>query len=108
MVEYDSLDEVRDFIKSGRMRLVYLSRPDCGVCAAVKAKVIGILEKYAGLEGTYVNMDKIPESAGEYSVFTIPGILLFIDGKEMIREARYVSVEELESRIGRFHSMIYL
>lgn len=106
MNELGSLDEIREFITSGRMRLVYVSRPSCGVCTAVKPKVIDIIEKYGELEGTYVDLDKLPEAAGEFSVFTIPGILLYIDGKEMIREARYVSVEELESRIERYHSFM--
>lgn len=107
MIEFETLDEIKLFISSGRIRVVYLSRPDCGVCTAVKAKVINIIREFPEIEGTYVNMDKIPESAGEYSIFTIPGILVFIDGKEMIREARYVSLEDLEARIRRFYNMIY-
>lgn len=107
MNEFDNLNDIRDFIASGRMRLLYISRPSCGVCTAVKPKVIDIIEKYEGLEGTYVDLDRIPEAAGEFSIFTIPGILLYIDGREMIREARFISIEELESRIDRFHSMIF-
>ncbi|MBB6480550.1 thioredoxin family protein [Spirochaeta isovalerica] len=105
--EFDNLEDVKEFIKSGRMRLVYLSRPACGVCSAIKIKVLEIIGKYPELEGTYVNMDIIPESAGEFSIFTIPGIILYIDGKESIREARYVSIEQLEAQIDRFYHMIF-
>ncbi|MBN2659407.1 MAG: thioredoxin family protein [Spirochaetales bacterium] len=105
--EYKTLQEVKEFINSGRMRIVYLSRPSCGVCTVIKMKVLDIIGKYPELEGTYVNMDIIPESAGEFSIFTIPGIILYIDGKESIREARYVSIEELEGKIDRFYNMIY-
>lgn len=107
MEEFDTLDEVKNFVNSGRMRLLYLSRPACGVCTALKPKIISIIDEFREFKGAYVDMDKIPESAGEYSIFTIPGILVFIDGKEMIREARFVSAEELESRIDRFYHMIY-
>jgi len=89
------------------MRLVYLSRPSCGVCVAIKGKILEIIGKYRELEGVYVNMDEIPESAGEFSIFTIPGILLYVDGRETIREARYVSIEELEEKITRLYNMIY-
>lgn len=101
------LQEVKNFVQEGSMKLLYLSRPECGVCTVVKSKVEKILERYEKLEGMYVNMDEIPQSAGEYSLFTIPGILLYIDGKEMIREARYFSMEELESRIDRFYNLLF-
>lgn len=107
LYEYQTLEEIKDFINSGRMRIVYLSRPSCGVCTAIKAKILHIIEKYPELEGTYVNMDIIPESAGEFSIFTIPGILLYIDGKETIREARYISIEDFEAKIDRFYKMIF-
>jgi len=89
------------------MRIVYLSRPSCGVCVAVKSKILEIIGKYHELEGVDVDMDKIPESAGEFSIFTIPGILLYIDGRESIREARYISIEDFEAKISRLYHMIY-
>lgn len=107
MLEFNTLDDVKQFLKTGRIRLVYLSRPACGVCVAIKPKVSEMLNKYPEAEGVYINMDRIPESAGEFSIFTIPGIIVYVDGKEMIREARYISIEDLTSRIGRFYEMIY-
>ncbi len=107
MTEFNSLEEIKQFIKSGRIRLIYLSRPACGVCTAIKPKVEEILSTYNQMEGCYVNMDSIPESAGEFSIFTIPGILIYIDGRETIREARYISIEELRPQIDRFYNMIY-
>ena len=107
MWEFDTLDDIKQFLQSGRIRLVYLSRPACGVCTAIKPKVIDILGKYPEVKGVYINMDRIPESAGEFSIFTIPGIIVYIDGKEIIREARYISIEDLTSRIDRFYRMIY-
>lgn len=107
MKEFENMEEINKFILSGRMRLLYLSRPDCGVCTVIKPKVEGIIDLFPELEGAYIDMDKLPQSAGEFSIFTIPGILLYIDGKESIREARYISIEDLTSRIERFYEMIY-
>jgi thioredoxin-like negative regulator of GroEL len=107
MQEFENLDEIKNFIHSGRIRLIYLSRPECGVCTAIKPKVINIIDEYPEMEGAYINMDKIPESAGEFSIFTIPGIIVYIDGKEIIREARYISIEDISSRIDRFYGMMY-
>lgn len=107
MLEFNSLEELKTFISSGRIRLIYLSRPACGVCTAIKPKVEEILNKYPHMTGAYVNMDLIPQSAGEFSIFTIPGILVYIDGRETIRQARYISIKDLTSQIDRFYSMLF-
>lgn len=107
MLEFSSLDEVHTFIDSGRMRLVYLSRPECGVCNAIKPKLMEVLNQYPEIQSAYINMDKMPQSAGAFSIFTIPGIILYIDGREMIREARYISIEDIDLRIKRYYEMVF-
>ncbi len=39
--------------------------------------------------------------------FTIPGILLFVEGKESIREARHISVQDIDNRISRYCSLLF-
>ena len=36
------------------------------------------------------------EIAGRYAVFTGPTILLFHNGKEILRESRFISLENIE------------
>jgi len=98
--------EIDDFIKSGDMRLLYLSRPDCGVCVALIPKIEEMIEEFPNLEAGYVDLDTIPEAAGKFSIFTIPGILVFIQGKETIRKARYVSIDELQGEIKRYSDLL--
>ena len=107
MKEFDTIDEYKSFTSSGKMRLLYISRPACGVCTALKPKVMEIVDSYTEIEAAYLNMDKLPESAGEFSIFTIPGILFYIEGKETIREARYISIDDLSSKIDRYHQMMF-
>ena len=87
------------------MVLAYISRPSCGVCTALKPKIEEELSAYPEIVSRYVNLDTIPEAAGHFSVFSLPGILLFVDGKETIREARYVGIDDLFSRIDRVYSL---
>lgn len=105
MTDIASLDELRSIIAEKPFVLAYFSRPECGVCVALKPKVREMVEALEGAEFHYVNLDQYPEAAGEYSIFTIPGILLFVDGKETIREARYVSAEELRQKMQRLHAL---
>jgi len=105
MKSVESLAEIQEHIANEPFVLAYLSRPDCGVCVSLKPKVIEIVEEFSDATAYYVDLDAIPEAAGEYSIFTIPGILVFVDGKESIREARYVSVDQLVDRMERLHAL---
>ena len=107
MQDLETIEEIDEFINSGDIRMVYLSRPSCGVCKALIPKIETMLEDYPEAKPGYVDLDKIPEAAGKFSIFTIPGILVFIQGKESIRKARYVSVDQLSGEIGRYYSLLY-
>ncbi len=106
MKNIESISEIDKFIKSGNFRLLYLSRPACGVCKALIPKVEELVKKFSGMEAVYVDLDNIPEAAGKFSIFTIPGILVFIQGKETIRKARYVSMDELHDEIERYYNLL--
>ena len=102
-----TINEIEKFIESGGMKLLYISRPDCGVCKSLLPRVKMMLRDFPGIEGAYIDLDKLPEASGRFTVFTIPAILLFVEGKETIREARYVSLESLKGRITRYYSLLY-
>jgi thioredoxin-like negative regulator of GroEL len=105
MTDVKSLAELKQTISENPFVLAYFSRPDCGVCTALKPKVQEMVDALDGALSRYVNLDLMPEAAGEYSIFTIPGILLFVDGKETIREARYVSADDLQRQMERIHAL---
>ncbi|WP_342527366.1 thioredoxin family protein [Chryseomicrobium sp. FSL W7-1435] len=54
-----------------------------------------------------VNAEEIPELSGFLSIFTVPVLILFADGKEMMREARFVHVEEFKEKIRKIYEGFY-
>ncbi len=106
MKDIKSIIEIENFIKSGSMRMLYLSRPDCGVCVALIPKLEEMIKEFPELDARYIDLDELPEAAGKYSIFTIPGILVYIQGKETIRKARYVSIDELHGEIKRYNDLL--
>ncbi|MDA3958893.1 co-chaperone YbbN [Oceanispirochaeta sp.] len=107
MIELTELKEIQDLMSSEGFHLFYLSRPACGVCSVVKAKVIEMLQSFPEIKSYYINLDLVPEAAGQFSIFTIPGILLYAEGKEIIREARYLSISDLERQISRPYELAF-
>ncbi len=48
-----------------------------------------------------VDAGEVKNSAGRYLIFTAPVLLLFADGKEVLREARIVHLDLLREKLTR-------
>ncbi|MGL5327640.1 MAG: thioredoxin family protein [Peptostreptococcaceae bacterium] len=100
-------DEIIDLIENYKIVLIYFSGNNCGICKVIKSKVENILKQYPYIVSVEVKTEECIELIAQYNIFTIPGILVYVDKKETIREARYISIEELELKIDRYYNMIY-
>ena len=107
MVTLDSIELIEEAIKKDEMVLVYFGSESCGVCVDLKPKVIGLLEKYPKVKTIYVDMAKSHNIGISYNFFTMPGLLLFVEGKESLREARHISIDDLEMKMSRYYDMIF-
>jgi thioredoxin-like negative regulator of GroEL len=93
-------------VQSAEIVLLYFSRPDCGVCDALRPRIEGMLEDYPGVDSWFVDLDAHPEQSGQFTIFTIPAVVLFVQGRETVRYARYLSVDEVESSVARYYDLL--
>ena len=108
MIELNTLDEIDEFIKNNTIAMIYFSiRRLQMYVVALLPKIEEMLIKFPEIKISKVRVDKFTEAAGQYSIFTLPGILVYIEGKEIIREARFISVEMLEKTIERYYSILF-
>ncbi|MFA7412564.1 MAG: thioredoxin family protein, partial [Tissierellaceae bacterium] len=66
-----------------------------------------LLESYPRIKGAYIDVENHPPLGVSYSIFTIPSIVLFIEGKETLRESRHLSIQELDNKINRYYSLLF-
>lgn len=103
-----SYNEIMQLIQQNEAVLFYCSTPSCGVCKSLKPKVIELVQSYfPNLPMCYVDIDSIPEARGQLSVFSVPAVLVYFKGKELIREARNFGIMELGAKIDRYYSLIF-
>ncbi|MDX9958062.1 MAG: thioredoxin family protein [Clostridia bacterium] len=108
MQDLTSYSELQDKIQNEPAVLFYFSFPACGVCKSLKPKVAALVEEnFPKLRMYYVDIETVPEAAGQLSVFTVPAVLVFFQGKELIREARNFGIQELGGKIDRYYSMLF-
>ena len=107
MIELNTLDEMDDFIKNNLIAMIYFESKNCIVCGALLLKIEEMIIEFPRLKISKVKVDKFTEAAGQFSIFTLPAILVYIEGKETVREARFISVELLEKTIKRYYNILF-
>ena len=107
MQELNTLDEMDEFIKNNTIAMIYFASEGCSVCGVLLPKIEEMITKFPKLKISKVQVDKFMEAAGQYSIFTLPAILVYIEGKEIIREARFISVEILERTLERYYELLF-
>jgi thiol-disulfide isomerase/thioredoxin len=99
--------QVDTLIKKETMVIIYFGGEGCGVCDVIRPKIEELTKDYPKIKTVIVDVEKSIEIASSYSIFTIPAILLFIEGKEVIREARYINVQDIKEKVGRYYAMLF-
>ncbi|MEG0847944.1 MAG: thioredoxin family protein [Niameybacter sp.] len=106
MQQVDTRDEIEEQIKQNELLLLYFTGTACGACEVIKHKVEMILEKYPEVKGIEVNGEQFPQVAMSYGVYALPLMILFVQGKESIREGRNLNLLEFEEKVARYVSML--
>ena len=55
----------------------------------------------------YINLNEAKEISGQLSIFSVPTVLVYFEGKETIRASRNMHIEELREQIDRYYKMIF-
>jgi thioredoxin 1 len=97
-----TLSEIETIISNSPAVMLYFSAPTCNVCHALKPKLFEAVEQNFGqFELVSIDISETPEIASHYSVFAIPTLVVFLDGREFLRKSRHMSVGEVVEEIRR-------
>lgn len=105
---FTTYDEFLQAINEKKAALCYFSHDACNVCKVLKPKVYRLLqEKFPQVEFYYINTKDTPDIAAQNSVFTVPAIIQFFEGKEGFRKSRNISIGDLADELERPYSMLF-
>jgi thioredoxin 1 len=94
-----------EVLNSEKPVLVDFWAPWCGPCRLVSPVVESIGEKHAEkISVAKVNTDENQQLAMRYSIFSIPTLILFDNGREVARLVGYMPQEVMEERLSQFIS----
>lgn len=102
--ELTNIAEIKHFIDTNRLAFLYVSRQGCSVCHSLLPQVESLMENYPKINAAHIRAEQVEEVAGHFSIFTVPVLLLFVNGKEYIREARMVHMDLLAAKLDRLYT----
>lgn len=106
MREVTSQEMLTATLQEHQMVVLYFTGSTCGACHIIQSKVEEMLRKYPDVMGIEVNGAEHPEIAARYGVFTLPIFMLFVLGKETVRESKHVDLLAFEEKIVRYYSFL--
>ncbi|WP_217587279.1 thioredoxin family protein [Lentibacillus saliphilus] len=99
-----SIDMIDAFIEEHPLAFLYISREGCSVCHGLLPQVEDMMQDYPDIKLGHIDADEVEAVAGHFSIFTVPVLLLFVEGKEYIREARIVHMDLFEEKIKKIYA----
>lgn len=104
--ELTSIEAIERFIEDHTFSFLYVSREDCSVCHAILPKLRDLLTQFPRVSLGRIQAEAVGEIASKFLVFTVPALLLFVEGKELLREDRFVQLGELERKLNQIMNFV--
>lgn len=102
-----TLDTINQILNTNDAVMLYFSAPTCNVCHALKPKLVeAIVDQFPTFVIESIDISQTPEIASHFSVFTIPTVLVFFQGREFLRKSRHMSVGEVIDSIERPYTLM--
>jgi len=102
-----TLEELQTTIKTEVGVLLYFSGENCNVCYALRPKFKEVFDKeFPQLKQIYLDAHENPHISAHYQVFSVPTMIVFMDGREFAREGRTVSMYQLSEKLKRPYGMM--
>ncbi|WML60780.1 thioredoxin family protein [Neobacillus sp. PS2-9] len=65
-----------------------------------------VIKEFRQIHFGIIDADEATEIAGHFGIFTVPVLLLFVHGKEYLREARIVHLNLFQKKIKRIYESV--
>lgn len=102
-----TLDTLQQALTRNDAVMLYFSAPTCNVCHALKPKLVeAVMSEFPTFVIESIDISETPEISSHFSVFTIPTVLVFFQGREFLRKSRHMSVGEVVEAVRRPYSLM--
>ena len=98
-----TLDELKPVLEKDLV-LVIAKTHRCSVCATIERQLRQGIDRFDALESVVIYIDDHEPYRGFFEMFTVPTVMVYSEGKELLRESRFVNVEKIKRLIQLYQS----
>ncbi len=107
-VSLNSVAAYVPFLQQQHAVAVYFSAPDCAVCSVLKPRVFAALRRdFPRLVLAEVDSVAVPEVAAQCGVFSVPTLIVYFAGQELLRKVRNFSPAQLAAELQRPYALFF-
>ncbi|MBF7097400.1 thioredoxin family protein [Alkalibacter mobilis] len=96
MKTFKDISSLKSHIQSHPLVLLMISSSGCNVCDSILAQMTNFEREHSNVEFVMSKLDDMPNLSGEFVVFTVPTILVFFEGREILRMSRFIDWLKLD------------
>ena len=78
----------------------------CAPCHAIRRRIEAWLPAHPGVRYQYLSLEEHPEEAAQNEVFSVPALLLYAEGKLVLRECGYFSVDAVLEKAIHYEQLL--
>ena len=102
-----SIDEIQNILANEKATIIYFTSPKCNVCKTLRPKIMELMKDEFPEMGLYfVDIAETQDVPAQFSVFTAPTILVFLEGQEFARKSRAMSPAQLVDEVRRPYNIM--
>ena len=91
-----------------KFSFIYITTKNCNVCKILQPKLRKLAKSYLSSTFHHIELDDYKEAAGFFMAFSVPTFLIYSQGQELIRTARHLNIDEIRTKLNRYHQMIFV
>lgn len=88
-------NQVTELATKNPVHILYFTTPSCNVCLSVFPQLEALMTAYP-FPILKIDASLLENLAGQHIVFTVPTILVMHEGKEVLRESRFIDFNKIE------------
>lgn len=103
MIEIKNYSEV-DKILNEEFVMIIAKTHTCGACQTVLSTLEQNVPNLSSISLYTIYIDDIDKFRGEHLIFSVPTVLVFSNGKELLRESRYINYDKINRLINLYNN----
>ncbi|MDD3106377.1 MAG: thioredoxin family protein [Bacilli bacterium] len=93
-----TIENYQSFLQINQLSLAVIiaKTKTCNVCVPITKKLEQLMVEFPNIPLYQIYLDDVLEFQGQQLIFTVPTIVIFSEGNEILRESRFVNFENIE------------